>query len=356
MPSNRRLRPTSGQEYRFISRALGRRSLIHLKVAIGLLCMSILVLGMIVGMHPLGPQGAARVIHTLLATSSFLVGVYWILGPWPSRRMAIAFVIWADLALAIAAWTYSGPTMRLSAAMHMGLIGVFAALLLGWRVLGAHCVFAFAVFASITLWNIHTGAATFLDQFFYNAPALTTMVLLPLLIQAVIEGAWRSARAIASAANRDPLTGLLNRRGVQASVDLAMRTRQDATIIAVVVIDVDYFKELNDTYGHDAGDATLRTVAEMLPNNIRDGDITARIGGDEFMVVALLDRPEDVDGFIQRIHDGRAANGSLPVSISMGAAWASTEQADFSFESLTRQADFKLYEVKRARAPRGSAA
>jgi diguanylate cyclase (GGDEF)-like protein len=254
--------------------------------------------------------------------------------------------------MAISPWTYTGPTMRLSAAMYMGLIGVFAAFLLGWRVLATHCVFASAVFASITFWNMHTGAATFLDQFFYNAVAFTTMVLLPILIQAVIEGAWRSARATASAANRDPLTGLLNRRGVEAAIERAVRGRQAPVVIAVVVIDVDYFKELNDTYGHGAGDTTLRTVAEMLSTNIRDGDIAARIGGDEFMVVALMDRAEDVDGIIQRIRDARTANDSLNASISMGVAWSSTDVTDFNFESLARKADFRLYEAKRARPSR----
>ncbi|MBA0048182.1 GGDEF domain-containing protein [Mycobacteroides sp. LB1] len=355
MPSNRKsvagLSGSPGQ-YRFITRALGRRSLKHLKVAIGLLCMSMLALGTIVEMHPLGPQGTGRMIHELLTASSFLVGVCWIVRPWPSRRMAIVFVVWADLAMAISPWTYAGATMRLSAAMYMGLIGVFAAFLLGWRILAAHCVFASAVFASITVWNIHTGAATFLDQFFYNAAALTTMVLLPILIQAVIEAAWRSARATASAANRDPLTGLLNRRGVLTAIELAVRARKAPVLVSVAVIDIDYFKDLNDTYGHEAGDATLRTTAEMLSTNIRDGDIAARIGGDEFMVVALVDRAEDIDGIIQRIRHAQPATDSPNVSISIGVAWSSTDTADFNFESLTRQADFRLYEAKRARSSR----
>lgn len=339
--------------YRFITEALGRRNLAQLKVAIGVMCMSILFLGGIVQMHPDGPQGVPRLIHELLMASSFVIGVCWILRPWPSRGWAIAFVAWADISLALAGWTYSGPTMRLSATMHMALVGMLAALLLGWRVLAVHCVFAFVVFSSITLWNIQTGAATFLDQFFYNSPALTTVVLLPVLIQAVIEGAQRTVRATASAAHRDPLTGLLNRRGVQAAIDRALCRSRDPMIIAVVAVDIDHFKEFNDTYGHAAGDSALKTVAGVLAASARAGDVAARLGGDEFIVIALPVKPENVDTIAQRIQNSRLNVEGVDISISVGVAWGNTGDNDFCIESLIRHADMKLYETKRMRRNRG---
>ncbi|SLD90166.1 diguanylate cyclase YcdT [Mycobacteroides abscessus subsp. massiliense] len=182
------------------------------------------------------------------------------------------------------------------------------------------------------------------------------MVLLPILIQAVIEGGRRSIRATVSAANRDPLTGLLNRRGVQSSIAFTLRNRPGPVVVAVVVIDVDYFKDLNDTYGHEAGDAALKAIADTLSDNIRDGDIAARLGGDEFMVVAFVDMPEGVAAIVERIYNAPFGIGFVPVSVSMGMAWSSTDAEDFSFESLIRQADFKLYEVKRARPRPGSVA
>ncbi|SHT63395.1 Probable diguanylate cyclase YcdT [Mycobacteroides abscessus subsp. bolletii] len=300
-------------------------------------------------MHPGGPQGVPRLIHELLMASSFLIGLCWILRPWPSRSWAIAFVVWADIALAIAGWTYSAPTMRLSATMHMALVGIFAALVLGWRVLMAHCAFAFMVFSSITLWNIHTGAATFLDQFFYNSPALTTVVLLPILIQAVIEGAQRSVRATASAAYRDPLTGLLNRRGIQAAIDRALRRSAEPTAIAVIAVDIDHFKEFNDMYGHSAGDSALSTVGNMLTASVRAGDIAGRAGGDEFIVITFPAQSENIDDTVQRIQHLPLSVEGKDISISVGAAWGNTSDSDFDIESLIRQADIKLYEIKRAR-------
>lgn len=203
-------------------------------------------------------------------------------------------------------------------------------------------------------WRI--GAATFLDQFHYNAPVFTTVILLPILVQAVIEGGRRSIRATVSAANRDPLTGLLNRRGMQAIFEYLLNKRPNPTTVVAMVADVDRFKELNDAYGHEAGDRTLQAIADNLFANTRHDDIAARIGGDEFMVVAFVDNPDDISEVNVRIRNAPLDANAPGVSLSVGIAWSSTDTVDFSFESLTRQADFKLYEVKRARAPRGSAA
>ncbi|SHU50645.1 Probable diguanylate cyclase YfiN [Mycobacteroides abscessus subsp. bolletii] len=360
VPSTRaarlRRRQTPDKVYRFVTSALRPRDLQHLKVTIGLLCMAILPLGTIVNMHQLGPQGAGRIVHQILVGISFVVGLCWILGPWPSRRWAIAFVIWADLSFAISAWMYAGPTVRLAPVLYMSTIGVFAAFLLGWHVLALHCAFAFAVLSSITLWNIHTGAATFHDQFLYNAPVFTTVVVLPGLIQAVIEGGRRSIRTTISAANHDPLTGLLNRRGMQAAFDYALSKRPNPTTVVVMVADVDRFKELNDAHGHEAGDRTLQAVADRLFANTHHEDIAARIGGDEFMAVAFVDNPDDIAEVTARLRSAPLGAHGPDASLSVGIAWASTDEMDFSFESLVRQADFKLYEVKRARAPRGSTA
>lgn len=85
---------TFGQEYRFATRALTvTRNLVPLKIAIGLLCLSIVVLGTLIQFHPLGPHGLwPRLIHGVLVASALAVGMCWIVLPWPRRRVAIAFV------------------------------------------------------------------------------------------------------------------------------------------------------------------------------------------------------------------------------------------------------------------------
>lgn len=100
--------------------------------------------------------------------------------------------------------------------------------------------------------------------------------------------ALREAR---EAASRDPLTSLLNRRGLNERFETLIRERRHATSLAVILIDIDHFKNLNDTYGHDRGDQVLAAFAGVIGRNIRGGDMAARWGGEEFIVVcADVDR------------------------------------------------------------------
>lgn len=340
-----------GVSYRFLTTALETtRNTTRLKIAIGVLCISMTVLAVIAQFNPLGPQGLwPRVVHGIAAGSALLVGVAWIVRPWPSRPWAIAFVFWADTATAVGASMCSQPASQLGATNHLALIGIFAAFLLGWRVLAAHCLFATAVITALTLGNLHAGAATLSELYIYNAPAYSNVVFLPIVIQAVIEGMRKSIYRNAIAAHHDPLTGLLNRRGVQSAMRARLRGEPPPAVVAVFVIDIDRFKEVNDTYGHDVGDSTLKSVADTLAGGIRNRDIAARIGGDEFMIVAFLDRSEDVDTVRARICDSSLNTAQATVSISVGSAWQYTHDEDFTFESLSREADFSLYEAKRTR-------
>ncbi|WP_078322459.1 sensor domain-containing diguanylate cyclase [Mycobacteroides chelonae] len=349
---------TYGMEYAFATRGLKvTRNLVRLKTAIGMLCMSMAVLGVLVQFHPLGPQGLwPRIIHGTAVASSFVVGVCWIVLPWPKRRTAIAFVCWADVSIAVGAFLCSAPASRLGATSHMGLIGVFAAFLLGWQVLAAHCVFATCVIAAMTAWNVYLGDATWFEQYIYNAPALSSVVLLPIIIQTVIEGGRRGLKAITLAAHQDPLTGLLNRRGVQLALSTMLYGRPTPRIVAVVLIDVDFLKVLNDTLGHEAGDESISSVGRMLAAAARASDITARVGGDEFMVVAFHDNVDDAARFVDRVTANNSGIGSHNASVSVGSAWQSTGDNDFDFDILRRRADEALCQAKRTRSRNVSAA
>lgn len=283
--------------------------------------MSIVVLGTLIQFHPLGPHGVwPRLIHGVLVASALVVGMCWIVLPWPRRRVAIAFVWWADISMVVGACTLSAPASRLGALAHMGLIGVFAAFLLGWRVLAVHCVFATVAIFGLMGWNARLGEATWFDQYVYSAPALSSVVLLPIIIQVVIEGGRRSLKAISLAAHQDPLTGLLNRRGVQVALGSLLSGQRATRIVAVVLVDVDELKELNDRLGHDAGDESIRAVAAMLATATRASDLTARMGGDEFMVVASSTMPMrrqassnvSVPSDSASVHTGPASVSDLP--------------------------------------------
>lgn len=156
---------------------------------------------------------------------------------------------------------------------------------------------------------------------------------------------------MAKAANRCCLTGLLNRRGLAAALDgaLADFDRYDHAG-AVVLIDLNAFKPINDTYGHAAGDAVLRHVAALLRDHVRASDTVARLGGDEF--VLILKETDAATAVAQArrlaalLRATPCAYGgvTLPVSASMGVA--SFDEAGEA-EALLALADGRMYAVKK---------
>jgi len=147
----------------------------------------------------------------------------------------------------------------------------------------------------------------------------------------------------------DPLTGLANRRWLLDRMGHELvRADRGGTPATVLFIDLDGFKLINDSLGHDIGDQLLVAVAERLRGAIRDGDVCARLGGDEFAV--LLTGPSEPTGVAQRIIDvvGRRfqiGEHEVFVSVSVGIATGREEA-----ETLLRQADVAMYHAKRSGA------
>ena len=139
----------------------------------------------------------------------------------------------------------------------------------------------------------------------------------------------------------DPLTGLLNRRGWQdmSSTYLRRMQRQNQLQGSVAIIDIDYFKQYNDTYGHEAGDIRLREFAETLRTNFRPGDLIARVGGEEFAVLLPNCTADDT----QRIVDRIRLNGCCKVGFSAGICDISHTG---SIDRTMAQADHALYQAK----------
>ncbi len=155
---------------------------------------------------------------------------------------------------------------------------------------------------------------------------------------------------------RDPLTGLYNRRHIMALLadEVAGCRSNGQRRLAVAIIDVDHFKEINDLIGHLAGDSVLRQMAAVLGQRLRAGDTLGRIGGEEFAVVmpdapanGAMEACERLCAAVaeERFHleDGR----ELAVTVSIGlACWDGSAMADLS--DLLRRADAALYAAKDA--------
>lgn len=151
-------------------------------------------------------------------------------------------------------------------------------------------------------------------------------------------------------ARTDRLTGLTNRRGWDEDLArMVARQRADGAPLSLIMIDLDHFKRLNDTFGHAAGDAALANVATVLRTGVRPGDVLARIGGEE-IVLLLPGRSADravavADRLRERVEqDSRDWPTPVTVSIGVAALTAATPTA----ESMQHAADQALYVAKRA--------
>ena len=155
-------------------------------------------------------------------------------------------------------------------------------------------------------------------------------------------------------ADTDPLTGCANRRVLDQRLREELdRARRYDQVVTVVLLDVDDFKRVNDTYGHQVGDRVLKQVAQLLRRELRTMDFLARYGGEEFVVVL----PETggtgarlfTDRILRRIAAHNFGDGAIPVNATVSAGLATfPDDRVADDESLMKLADENLYKAKRA--------
>ncbi|OWW19579.1 hypothetical protein AYR66_08670 [Noviherbaspirillum denitrificans] len=179
-------------------------------------------------------------------------------------------------------------------------------------------------------------------------------LLLALLVWIFLDDRARALHAANQAmqlALYDPLTGLPNRKLLDERLQLALATaKRHGGCVALLFIDLDKFKPVNDNYGHSYGDLLLKEVAQRLRGSVRESDTASRLGGDEF--VALLPEVEgeaDVavvaDKVLQRLNmPYRISGHTFNISASIGAAIYPRDGTDA--KSLTRSADLAMYDAK----------
>lgn len=165
-------------------------------------------------------------------------------------------------------------------------------------------------------------------------------------------GAKKLQNELKELSTTDALTRLKNRRYLEQYVEIIVSgVLRRKTTLAIVMCDIDFFKQVNDTYGHDAGDTVLKTIAEVLRGSIRDSDILIRYGGEEFMII--LPDVENVsymekmaDGIRIKVENTQILIGqtTLKKTISMGISAFPTDSDNF-FEAV-KFADTALYQAK----------
>ncbi|NUR61894.1 MAG: GGDEF domain-containing protein [Catenulispora sp.] len=173
--------------------------------------------------------------------------------------------------------------------------------------------------------------------------ALTQLVILQVRAQAD-----RLKKALAQQARTDPLTGLGNRRAFDEALEReAARQRRTHAPLSLLTVDVDHFKQINDTWGHSAGDETLTALGELLPRLVRAGDVVGRIGGEEFGVVMpdcphqqAVDRADTLRSQVAAV----SRTWAHPVTVSVGVA--TLPDSAQTMTELVIAADMALYAAK----------
>jgi diguanylate cyclase (GGDEF)-like protein len=177
------------------------------------------------------------------------------------------------------------------------------------------------------------------------------MVGLARTLQDVTEQLAQARRELERQATHDPLTGLCN-RAVLDEV-LGLLGEPGARPAALLSIDLDRFKEVNDRYGHAAGDQVLEVAAQRMRHAVRQEDRVVRMGGDEFLVVLTNVGSSEVEALAHRLVDSieqPVTWGSTPlrISASIGVAVLSADEPPVGAEELVAQADAAMYAAKRA--------
>ncbi len=165
----------------------------------------------------------------------------------------------------------------------------------------------------------------------------------------------RANEALEALAAHDPLTGLANRRKFTERFDHDMAlSARNGVPLSVLMIDIDHFKAINDRHGHMAGDACLKALAGVMHESVREMDLVARFGGDEFIAL-LPDTPEEKALLVgERMRRDSAAlsvtstAGSEPVRFTISVGEATTSGGVRSLEQLLGRADEAVYRAKRA--------
>lgn len=313
----------------------------------GMQFMAHLMLGtspllLLAGLHTLmqlpiaGTKGSSRLVYvaSLIYTFGLVVGISW--DPVAARFLTALF---SALVFSLAIYRLASIERkpRLPLRILQTLFGIHGTLMMA-QVL--------AISVSVT-GSVQLDLEGLLKVILMNHLLLVsaTAMALPLL------AFTRAEQSLVALAERDGLTQLFNRRALYREGNLAFeKAREEGSLITVLMIDLDHFKQINDRWGHATGDAVLRVVASLMKAELRDDDIIGRVGGEEFAAVLRNNNREAIEVVTGRllqgiVEAGREVDG-VPVHLSASIGGASLALEHASFPDVMASADRALYQAK----------
>ena len=268
------------------------------------------------------------------------------------------FILLTGLGIGLARLMFGTNEAAISGFWTVMAVAAFGALL---HVLFSKWTFKKRVFWTVSILNsVNVLAVAFLGvipaRFYLSAIVpltLPTSILLSFFIVWMISDLHHEfvlKQHLLESARKDPLTKLYNRRAFMAYFQQFSTEKQGEKPFVLAFIDIDHFKQVNDTYGHIVGDRVLQAVSARLLNNLREVDIVARYGGEEFVVLLPDCSKENALSAIDRLRERIAQqpicidNQQIPVTFSAGLAVS----GEFVAEQLLKGADDALYKAKQA--------
>ena len=320
---------------------------------------------------PLGTRRRIRHAHGLIyggAAPSLLIALLFDGGPLSQRIAAgAAMVITAALAIVLLAWRRAPDSLLLAAfplaALAVTTIAVvdpplaLTPMFYVWPLMSAAYflrrrealltyAFVSASFGAASLWAFDSGPRfiQWVTVVIVGAVVVGFVAALKTALTALVE-------RLSALAREDPLTGALNRRAFVERLDAEIaRSARFGASCAVAVVDVDHFKDINDRFGHAAGDAALRNLVATVSGRLRRGDVVGRLGGEEFAVALSGADAEGAEAYANMLRGlvaAEAARRGVPFTVSVGVA-ALVPSATIDAELLLATADAALYRAKRA--------
>ncbi len=298
---------------------------------------------------PAGPDTTAeRSVTILLAVGAALWAARWLSGAVPSYRQSLLFVAYSDVAITTACLLDTQTLTGMFGLNALTLLSVYVVFFHNAKVLVLHSLFALA------------SLLVFAVQIAVDDPAMAAAKVLVAGLAIVgtppfVQFGFWMFRTSADESLLDPLTGLLNRRGLYAgALDLCDPDNADLDVIAMT-IDLDLFKQINDSLGHSVGDEVLVRTARRIKSVVRGTAVLARLGGEEFVLLDVMPRIH-ASGVAERIRRAIASPADrAPVTASVGVACVPVREFAAAkpnlaglVDGLVAHADRAMYEAKEA--------
>jgi diguanylate cyclase (GGDEF)-like protein len=198
------------------------------------------------------------------------------------------------------------------------------------------------------------------NNYLNAAPFLAWVVIVNSCLQcgAIVSYVWMTAAHLREdlevQASTDPLTGLLNRRAIEIAAEQhILASNHSGSLISAIILDLDDFKRINDTYGHRCGDDTLIAVANRLQSGLSRGDLLARVGGDEFAILLpgrSLEVANRIAAKLQTLVDqSKISSGPISTTATISCGVAQLQPPSSTWDQLVICCDKALYEAKQSR-------